>query len=296
MCNALKFPRSTYYKALISEPSNKQIEYEKFSQTVILKFNECKQRYGAVKLQRALVDEGIKCSVKRVQRHMVRNGLRSVVVRKYKHHSSKNEIPEKDNILNRNFETDTINQKWCTDITYIHVLKEGWTYLASVMDLHTRKIIGYAYGTEIMAELAKKAVENSCLNVSDTEGIDLIVVRNGRFHPIFLQVKGRYTLHQGRSLILSVKVKTFTPHANYYVIGAYFDPTTLEVDSNLLFIPSKELVKNAVKASSKNGEWYRVVSSIGDKSSGKWTEYLIKKEDLATRLIEKFEEMDKYIK
>lgn len=173
MCNALKFPRSTYYKALISEPSNKQIEYEKFSQTVILKFNECKQRYGAVKLQRALVDEGIKCSVKRVQRHMVRNGLRSVVVRKYKHHSSKNEIPEKDNILNRNFETDTINQKWCTDITYIHVLKEGWTYLASVMDLHTRKIIGYAYGTEMTAELAKKAVENACLNVPCTEGIIL---------------------------------------------------------------------------------------------------------------------------
>jgi len=173
MCNALKFPRSTYYKALISEPSNKQIEYEKFSQTVILKFNECKQRYGAVKLQRALVDEGIKCSVKRVQRHMVRNGLRSVVVRKYKHHSSKNEISEKDNILNRNFETDTINQKWCTDITYIHVLKEGWTYLASVMDLHTRKIIGYAYGTEMTAELAKKAVENACLNVPCTEGIIL---------------------------------------------------------------------------------------------------------------------------
>jgi hypothetical protein len=132
--------------------------------------------------------------------------------------------------------------------------------------------------------------------VSDTEGIDLIVVRNGRFHPLFLQVKGRYTLHQGRSLILSVKVKTFTPHANYYVIGAYFDPNTLEVDSNLLFIPSKDLVKNAVKVSSKNGEWYRIVSSIGDKSSGKWTEYLIKKEDLATKLIEKFEEMDKYIK
>ncbi|MFA9398654.1 MAG: hypothetical protein ACERKV_10380 [Clostridiaceae bacterium] len=66
MCNALKFPRSTYYKALISEPSNKQIEYEEFSQKVVLKFNECMQRYGAVKLQRVLVNEGIKCSVKRV--------------------------------------------------------------------------------------------------------------------------------------------------------------------------------------------------------------------------------------
>jgi len=173
MCRALKFPRSTYYKALVSEPSKKQLEYEEFSQKVILKFKECKQRYGAVKLQRALQADGIKCSVKRVQRHMARNGLRSIVVKKYRPHSSKNEVPEKENILKRDFKADSINQKWCTDITYIHVLKEGWTYLASVMDLHTRKIIGYAYGTEMTAALAKKAVESACLNVRNTKGIIL---------------------------------------------------------------------------------------------------------------------------
>ncbi|WP_242647803.1 IS3 family transposase [Lacrimispora saccharolytica] len=173
LCNALKFPRSTYYKALVSVPSNKQLEYEEFSKKVIYQFNKYKQRYGAIKLQRVLSDAGTKCSIKRVQRHMVKNGLRSVVVKKYNHHSSKNNIPEKENILNRHFEADTINQKWCTDITYIHVLKEGWTYLASVMDLYTRKIIGYAYGKEITAELAKKAVENACLNVKNTKGIIL---------------------------------------------------------------------------------------------------------------------------
>ena len=79
----------------------------------------------------------------------------------------------KVNILKRDFETETINQKWCTDITCIHVQKEGWTYLASVMDLCSRKIIGYAYGTSMTAELAVKAVENACLNVRDTKGIIL---------------------------------------------------------------------------------------------------------------------------
>ena len=103
MCKALQFPRSTYYKSLISEPSTKRIKYEEFSQKVILKFNESKQRYGAVKLQKILSDTGIPCSIKRVQRHMVRNGLRSIVVKKYKHHSEKNDIPEKKNILNRDF-------------------------------------------------------------------------------------------------------------------------------------------------------------------------------------------------
>lgn len=55
-------------------------------------------------------------------------------------------------------------------ITYIHVQKEGWTYLASVMDLYSRKIIGYAYGTNITAELAIKAVKNAYLNVKKTKG------------------------------------------------------------------------------------------------------------------------------
>ena len=76
-----------------------------------------------------------------------------------------------ENILDREFEATTINQKWVTDITYIHVLKEGWTYLASVMDLCSRKIIGYAYGTEMTTELAIQAVKNAALNVKDTSGI-----------------------------------------------------------------------------------------------------------------------------
>ena len=66
----------------------------------------------------------------------VEQGLRSVVVKKYNHHANHGTVPDdKENILKRDFETETINQKWCTDITYIHVQKEGWTYLASVMDL-----------------------------------------------------------------------------------------------------------------------------------------------------------------
>ena len=56
------------------------------------------------------------------------------------------------------------------DITCIHVLKEGWTYLAAVMDLCSRKIIGYAYGMSMTAELAVEAVKNACLNVRNTRG------------------------------------------------------------------------------------------------------------------------------
>ena len=174
LCSALKFPRSTYYKALVRVPSNKQKEFEEFGRKVKQAYEDPKQGYGAVKICRILNDNGTPCSVKRVQRHMAEQGLCSVVVRKYNHRANHGSIPDnKVNILKRDFETEAINQKWCTDITYIHVQKEGWTYLASVMDLCSRKIIGYAYGTSMTAELAVQAVKNACLNVADTEGIIL---------------------------------------------------------------------------------------------------------------------------
>ncbi len=174
LCSALKFPRSTYYKALVGAPSNRQKEYQKFDRQVKQIFEESKQRYGAVKICRILNQKGIPCSLKRVQRHMAGQGLRSVVVKKYNHHANHGAVPDdKENILKSDFGADTVNQKWCTDITYIHVQKEGWTYLASVMDLCSRKIIGYAYGASMTAELAIEAVKNACLNVSNTEGIIL---------------------------------------------------------------------------------------------------------------------------
>ncbi len=153
-------------------PSNRKKQYEEFSQKVKEAYEDSKKQYGAVKICRTL--NGIPCSIKRVQRHMAKQGLRSVVVKKYNHHANHGTVPDdKENILKRDFETETINQKWCTDITYIHVQKEGWTYLASLMDLCSRKIIGYAYGTSMTAELAIKAVKNACLNVRETRGIIL---------------------------------------------------------------------------------------------------------------------------
>lgn len=73
--------------------------------------------------------------------------IHSIVVKKFRYHTSKTSPDERENILNRDFKTTGINQKWCTDITYIHTLKDGWTYIAAVMDFHSHIIIGYAYGT-----------------------------------------------------------------------------------------------------------------------------------------------------
>lgn len=94
----------------------KTLQYELFGLELKKIFDESKQRYGAVKICRSLNDNGIVCSQKRVQRHMKAGALRSVVVKKYNHSANKGTIPDnKENILQRNFEAETIHQRWCTD-------------------------------------------------------------------------------------------------------------------------------------------------------------------------------------
>jgi len=120
-----------------------------------------------------LLLEGESISIKRVQRYMKEIDIRSIVVKKYRYYSSSCNIQAKENLLNRDFSTSGINQKWCTDITYIHTVKDGWTYLASVMDFHSKKIIGYSHSKNMAAELAVEALKNACLNTESTKGIIL---------------------------------------------------------------------------------------------------------------------------
>jgi len=131
--------------------------------------------------------------------------------------------------------------------------------------------------------------------VTDTEGIDLIIVKNGMFQPIFLQVKSRFNL-QRKNFITNINKKTFNSHHSYYIIGAYFDLKNMELFNNLLLIPSSDVEKKAITLTPNNRPIYRIVSSLGLESKSKWSEYLISKNVLADKLIEKFEEMSKYIK
>ncbi|MDF2909294.1 MAG: Integrase catalytic region [Sporolactobacillus laevolacticus] len=103
--------------------------------------------------------EGYFVSLKRVQRLMKKANLRSIIIKKYRPQSSKRLVVERENLLAQDFTTATLNEKWAADITYIHTLKDGWCYLASVMDLHTRKIIGYSFSTTMTTELTLKALD-----------------------------------------------------------------------------------------------------------------------------------------
>jgi putative transposase len=84
-------------------------------------------------------------------------GLFSIVKKKFRPQSSKVTVIDRENLLDQDFNTSTINEKWVADITYINTLRDGWCYLASVMDLHSKKIVGYSIARTMTTDLVIRA-------------------------------------------------------------------------------------------------------------------------------------------
>src|SRR5690625_5448086 len=89
---------------------------------------------------------------------MKKAGIKSITVKKFRPTTSKHKIEERENIIKRDFTTSMINEKWVGDITYIHTLRHGWCYLASVLDLHTKKVIGYSFSRSMILDMVKKTL------------------------------------------------------------------------------------------------------------------------------------------
>lgn len=132
--------------------------------------------------------------------------------------------------------------------------------------------------------------------VSDSEGIDLIVVKNGVFQPLFIQVKGRFKLHNDKTFIADVRMKTFNPHHSYFIVGAYFNPISFEIDDHILFAPSKVVKKVGTIINARGEERFRITTNILKPSKSKWAEYIITKQGLVEAILDKFDEMEKYLK
>jgi transposase InsO family protein len=99
------------------------------------------------------------------------NGIRSKTVRKYKATTnSKHNLPVAENLLNQNFIASKSNEKWVSDITYIWT-EEGWLYLAGVLDLYGRKMVGWAMDSRMKTELVLAALKQAIGRTRATTGV-----------------------------------------------------------------------------------------------------------------------------
>lgn len=153
MCRALNVSRSGFYKWHNRKPSARQLRREQIEGKVVELFAEYKARYGAPRLAHELKDAGLPCSKNFVANIMRYRGIRARNGKGFHYRSaSPTMINVEENRLRRRFHAETPNQKWVTDITYIWV-KGSWAYLATVMDLYSRAIVGWKLDTSMTEKL-----------------------------------------------------------------------------------------------------------------------------------------------
>lgn len=150
--------RSGYYAWIKRKPSKQTLANEELDKKIINIFNSHSSRYGHPRITDELQDNGEKCGKNRVFRRMRHLGLRAKAKKKFKVTTDSNHnLPVAANLLNRNFSTTAPNQKWVSDITYIWT-DEGWLYLATVIDLYSRAVIGWSIQPTMTRELVCDAL------------------------------------------------------------------------------------------------------------------------------------------
>ena len=157
VCRLLGVSRSGFYEA------NKRAEAPASicPVTVQLKasFAASGGSYGSRPLRKALHAKGMEIGIYKIRRMMRANGLRSAWKRKFVHTTdSKHDLPIAENVLNRQFDPEAVNTAWVADITYIRT-RSGWLYLAVVLDLFSRKIVGWSMAPNMPAELVCSAMQ-----------------------------------------------------------------------------------------------------------------------------------------
>ena len=163
MCKTLELDSSNYYRWINNcKKVEKKLEKEKeLLKQIENIFEESGRTYGYRVMKEALKNVGIEISEYKIRKIMKENGLYPETRKKYKPYKNgkKNGRYHKD-MIRQNFKTEKVNEVWVGDITYIKT-RLGWVYLAAVIDLYNREVIGYAISKKIDTELVKRALGNA---------------------------------------------------------------------------------------------------------------------------------------
>ena len=171
MCDVLEVSRSGFYAWCERPASERALANEALLVEIKRIFAENRCLYGPVRVWKALQEQGIPCGKGRVERLMRENGIRVQPKKRYTvtTQADESKIPA-PNLLDRDFSAEKPNRKWVADITYIWT-QEGWLYLAGVMDLFSRRIVGWAMAEHMTAQLVCDAFDMAIQQRKPDEGL-----------------------------------------------------------------------------------------------------------------------------
>src|SRR2546423_1451849 len=172
MCRLLAVQPSGYYAWTKRAPCRREAGKLQLIESIRRVHERSGGRYGSPRVHQALKKQGVICSRKLVEKLMRQEQIRSTRHRRFRIRTtdSNHEHPLAENLLDRQFDQETINQAWASDITYV-ATDEGWLYVASVMDLCSRRIIGWSTAQHLRAELAAEALMKAIRERCPTEGM-----------------------------------------------------------------------------------------------------------------------------
>jgi Transposase and inactivated derivatives len=171
MCRVLGVSRSGYYKWAKHIDS----DHQKSNEHLLVRIRDAYVRgrgtYGSPRVTAELKSKGIPCGKNRVAQLMKSNGIKAKTKRRFKATTkSKHDFLVADNLLNQRFLADEANKVWVSDITFIRT-REGWLYLAAILDVFNRQIVGWSIDSKLSHELLADALRKALRNRKPERGV-----------------------------------------------------------------------------------------------------------------------------
>jgi putative transposase len=196
LCEVLKVSRSGYNDWLNREPSKRAVANQQLLEKIRGLYAQHKGRYGSPRIHAALVQDGHTVSRGRIERLMKAHDIKAQRTRRHKRvYIQREQQQAAENILARQFSASKPNQKWVSDITFIPT-REGYLYLAIVLDLYSRAVIGWSMSDRINGQLVIDAITMAILHRGEPESV-LVHSDQG----------SQYTAQAYRELLVSHKMQ-----------------------------------------------------------------------------------------
>jgi transposase InsO family protein len=197
-CELLKVSRAAYYTRRAGIPGPRAVRDAELTEQIVTLYTRSRGTYGAPRVHAALQHEGAACGRRRVARLMRTAGLQG----RHRRRRHLTTIPDpqaalRPDLIARDFQPDPVglDARWCGDITYIPT-DEGWLYLATVIDIASRRVVGWATADHMRTDLVADALTAACRQRHPTRPV------------IFHSDRGsQYTSQQFASLAAELKVR-----------------------------------------------------------------------------------------